>query len=184
MGGVNRGACDGIRAWMMVVRASCSGGFPAPGGGGPWFLVVGVSRGVWDRSRWHRPSVSRRPGESEPRQPCQVGGGGEEVEVGVDFGFASDPGPAPSVFAAHEVPEFAFDLGSGGPVVGDPFGVGLLVAGVGEALLVAADPNAPTAFGVGAFGSERAVVAVVGEVGGPAALGAPAGGGGPGVGAG
>ena len=63
--------------------------------------------------------------QSEDGEAGQVGGGGEEVEVGVDFGSAADTGSASAVAATHQVAELAFDLGSGGPVVGLPVGVGV-----------------------------------------------------------
>ena len=73
-----------------------------------------------------RPSGGRGV-KAEHGEAGEVGGGGEEVEVGVDFGSAANPCSASAVAAAHEVAEFAFDLGSGGAVVGAPGGVGLSV---------------------------------------------------------
>ena len=58
--------------------------------------------------------------QAEDGEACEVGGGGEEVEVGVDSGSASGAGSSAAVAAAHHVAEFAFDFGSGGPVVVSP----------------------------------------------------------------
>ena len=78
--------------------------------------------------------------EAEGGEAREVGGGGEEVEVGVDFGSSADAGSASAVAAAHEVGEFAFDLGSVGSVVGLPVGVGLSLRG----LVASAASNTPT----------------------------------------
>ena len=43
--------------------------------------------------------------KSEHAKTRQVGGGSEEVEVGVDFGFATDAGATAAVASAHEVTE-------------------------------------------------------------------------------
>ncbi len=71
----------------------------------------------------------------------QVVGDGEEGEVGVDLDGAAHPGSSSTVFAGHQVPEFAFHFGSGRPVAGDPGRVLLLLAGISQALLVATDPD-------------------------------------------
>src|SRR5665811_1127777 len=126
---------------------------------------------MWGRSGCYCPSPVGCRDESEGGEACQVGGGGEKVEVGVDFGSSPDPGFTAPVGAAHHMAEFAFDFGSGGPIVGDPAGILGLVAGLGETLFVAADPDAAAVFGVGAFGSESTAGAVVGEEGAPVAVG-------------
>src|SRR6266699_4500361 len=74
---------------------------------------AGLSRGG------HRPSGGDES-ESEPGQAGEVVRGGEEVEVGVDFGGAAYTGSASTVAVSHQVGELPFDLGAGGPVVGDP----------------------------------------------------------------
>lgn len=61
--------------------------------------------------------------QAEHGEAGEVVSGGEEVEVGVDLAFAADACSSPAVSASHEVPELAFDLGSGGAVVVDPVGV-------------------------------------------------------------
>ena len=71
-------------------------------------------------------------------------GGGEEVEVGVDFGLTADSGSSAAVTAEHEVTEFAFDLWADRPVVGPPVRVGLLLAGFGEGGFVTADFHGPS----------------------------------------
>ena len=76
--------------------------------------------------------------------------------------------------AAHEVTELAFDLGSGGPVVGAPGGVGLPGPGSGERGLVDADPDRAPARGGGALGAQLAGGARVSEAGEPASVTASA----------
>ena len=92
--------------------------------------AVGLSRGHAHPVTWSA---------AEHGQAGEVVCGGEEVEVGVDLGRAAHPGSSSAVAASHQVAELAFDLGAGGPVVGDPVRVLLAGAGVGQALLVAAD---------------------------------------------
>lgn len=60
--------------------------------------------------------------QSEHGHAGEVGGSGEQAEVGVDFDPAADLCVAAAVAAAHQVAEFAFDFGSGGSVVGLPVG--------------------------------------------------------------
>ena len=88
--------------------------------------------------------------ESEHGETRQVVGGGEEVEVGVDFGLASDSGSPAAVAASHQVGDLAFDFGSGGPVVGSPVGIVLLLSSSGETLLVTPDTDPATSLGGGA----------------------------------
>ena len=83
--------------------------------------------------------------ESEDTETREVGCGGEKVEIGVDFGSAPDPGTAAAMSSAHEMTDFAFDFGSGRPVVGSPVGVVLEPSGVGEAMFVASDTDTPAA---------------------------------------
>ena len=109
-----------------------------------WDIEVAFSCGR------HRPSVGGMS-QSEYSETRQIVGGGEEVEVGVDFGLASYPGSPPAVAAAHQVADFAFDFGSGGPVVGFPAGILLLTPSSGETVFVTADTNAASVFGVGAL---------------------------------
>ena len=75
-------------------------------------------------------------GESERGEACEVDGGGEQAEVGVDLGLAAHAGAAAAVFAAHQVADLAFDLGPGGAVVSGPGRVGLSLACALEPRLV------------------------------------------------
>ena len=52
---------------------------------------------------------------------------------------AADSGASPAVAAAHQVSDLAFHLRAGGAVVGDPGGIGLGGAGIGQSALVGAD---------------------------------------------
>src|SRR6266851_1394623 len=122
--------------------------------------------------RRHRPSGHRRA-QTEHGEARQVLSGGEEVEVGVDFAVAAHAGASSAVFAAHEMTELAFHLGTSRPVVGRPFGVGLALAGPGEHLFVGTDANGAPTFGGGAVFGERAVRAMLVEMGHPAAVGSP-----------
>jgi hypothetical protein len=108
---------------------SCDGG-PGPGGGGA---------------------------KSEYGKAGHVGGGGEEVEVGVDLGGASYSGSSTSVPSAHEVSEFAFDLGTGAPIVGEPVRIGLLLAGLGQGLFVGVDSDGASPGRFGALGARGQV---------------------------
>jgi len=71
-------------------------------------------------------------GDGEHAQAGEVDGGGEQGEVGGDLGAAADPGTATAVAAAHQVPDFAFHLGPGAPVVGNPARITLPGAGRGK----------------------------------------------------
>lgn len=51
-------------------------------------------------------------GQPEGGEAGEVDGGGEEAEVGADFVAAAHPGAASAVASAHEVADFAFDLGA------------------------------------------------------------------------
>ena len=108
------------------------------GVGGGWARCWGIGR-CWYWS-WDRPSVG---GAAHPEHghPGDVDRAGEEPEVGVDPFGAADPGSSAAVFATHQVPELAFHLGAGRAVVGDPRGVGLPGAGVGQGLFVRADAD-------------------------------------------
>jgi len=75
-------------------------------------------------------------GEPEHAEAGQVGCGGEQGEVGVDLWPPADAGAAAAVSAAHQVGDFALDLGTGGGVGGFPVGVGLAGAGAAELFLV------------------------------------------------
>ena len=99
-------------------------------------------------------------GATSKAEGCQAGqvvGGGEQVEVGGDFGPSSHSCSSPAVASSHQVSELAFDLGSGGPVVGDPLGVLRLGAGFGQDRLMAADVDSAAGVCGGAVGSQRAV---------------------------
>ena len=125
-----------------------------------------LTRGVWHAGRgrgrfgsflfrvWSAggcPSGGGLEVEAEHGEPGQVVGGGEEVEVGVDFGSAPDPGSPPAVAAAHQMAEFAFDFGSSSAVVGDPDGVVSLASCSGETVFIAADRDATPTCGFGAL---------------------------------
>ena len=82
-------------------------------------------------------------GEAEDGESGEVGGGGEELEVGGDFVTAAHSGAAAAVASAHEMADFAFDFRSSGPVVGFPGRVGLVASGGGQSGFVAADRDDP-----------------------------------------
>ena len=82
-------------------------------------------------------------GEPEHGEAREVDCGGEQGEVGVDVGGSPDSRAAPAVAAAHEVRDFALDLGSRGGIVGLPVRVGLAGAGAGGLLLVGGRAGAP-----------------------------------------
>jgi hypothetical protein len=113
--------------------------------------------------------VSGSP-HSEHRQARDVHRTGQEPEVGLDAVGAADPGPPPAMAAAHQVPEFAFGLWAGGPVVGDPGRVGLPCSGIGECLLVGADADRAPGLGAAALRAQRAPCAGRPEVGDTAAV--------------
>jgi len=81
-------------------------------------------------------------GQPEHGEAGQVDPGGEQSEVGGALEPSADPGPSSAVPAAHQVADLAFDLGSGGGVVGLPAGVGLAGAGASQRFLVGADADA------------------------------------------
>src|SRR5207237_8164181 len=115
------------------------------------------------------PSVGGRA-HAEGGEAGDVVGGSEESEVGVDLGFASHPGAAAAVFAAHQVGEFAFDLGAVGPVVGSPGRIGLALSGPGEDVFVAVHLDLAARSAGGALAVQRAGAAGVTEVGDAAAV--------------
>ena len=90
--------------------------------------------------------------QPEHGQAGEVGGGGEQAEVCVDFGPAADSCVAAAMAAAHEVAEFAFDFGSGGLVVGLPVWVGLALPGAGQDVFVGVDVDGASVGGGGALG--------------------------------
>ena len=142
-------------------------------GGGEVF-VEPAGRNVWWRRRWScsdRPS-GRGGAQAEHGEARQVGGSGEEVEVGVDFGSAADSGAASAVSSTHQVTELAFDFGTGCSVVGLPGGVGLTGAGSGQGSFVAADGDGATGGGGRALRAQRTAAAVLSERGGPRAVSA------------
>src|SRR5215211_1437010 len=133
-------------------------------------LLVWPSRADGVASWRDRCPSSHGRAQAEHGEAGEVLCRGEEAEVGVHFASASHAGPSSPVFASHQVAELAFDLGAGGPVIGDPVGVLLVTASVGQPLLVAANPDRAAAPGVGAVGSQGAGSAGVGERGGPGAF--------------
>src|SRR5665811_1421657 len=76
--------------------------------------------------------------------------------VSPNLGLTADPGPPAAVPAAHQVPEFPFDLGSGGPVLGPPRRVLLGGPGPGQLAFVGADPDGAPGLPGRALGSQRA----------------------------
>src|SRR5665811_473960 len=89
------------------------------------------------------------------------------------FGSAPHPGTAAAVAAAHQMSDLAFDFGSGGAVVGSPFGVVLETTGIGETVPITPDTDPASAFGVGALWTQRTLDTGVGEGGSPVPVGAP-----------
>ena len=91
----------------------------------------------WPRAS--RPVPDGSVGTSRPSVRCgakpksgeagQVGGRGEQVEIGVYFRPTTYTGSPPAVTAAHEVAKFAFDLWAGGPVISSPSRVFFTVPG-------------------------------------------------------
>jgi hypothetical protein len=65
--------------------------------------------------------------------------------------LAADAGTAPAVASAGQVADLAFDLGSGGAIVGFPVRVVLPGSGAGELVFVGADVDGASALGVGAL---------------------------------
>ena len=91
-------------------------------------------------SRWscRRPCVVGAASKAEDGKASEVVGSGEQVEVCGDLGSSSHSCSSPAVASSHQVSELALDLGSGGPVVGEPLGVLRLGAGFGQEGFVAA----------------------------------------------
>jgi hypothetical protein len=112
--------------------------------------------------------------QPEHGQAGEVGGGGEQVEVGVDFDPAAYSCSASAVAAAHEVAEFAFDFGPGGSVVALPAWIGLTGPGAGQDIFVGADADGAPSGGGGALGGQWASGARRGEGGDPTAVAVPA----------
>ena len=126
-------------------------------------------RGVRDGSCGDGPSGGRgaQPEHGEARQ---VGGGSEEVEVGVDLWSSTDACSSSAVAAAHEVAELAFDFGPVGAVVGLPGRVGLTLTGAPERGFEHADADGAAAGCVGAGAVRWAAGAVLSEVGNAVAV--------------
>ncbi len=108
---------DCLGAWRCDGR-------PVPAG---WWLLDDS----WCCGRSHGPScgcgVHAEDGES-----CEVGGCGEEIEVGIDFGASADAGATAAVAVAHQMAEIAFDFRAGGAVVIAPRRVSLSLTVAGE----------------------------------------------------
>jgi transposase len=81
------------------------------------------------------PAIRWGPAQAEHAQPGQVDGGGQQTEVGGDFGEAADPHAAATVAAADQMSQLALDLGPGRAVVGGAHLVGLAGAGSGQLVL-------------------------------------------------
>src|SRR3954469_12996350 len=105
--------------------------------------------------------------EAERAETGDVGGSGEEVEVGIHFQSAAYACSAPPVPTAHQVGELAFDFGAHRPIVGFPGRAGLLLAGLSEGRLVAPDVDRAPRRRRGAGGAQRARSARLGEPGYP-----------------
>ena len=101
---------------------------------------------------------------STPRR-ARLAAAARRAKVGGDLGLAASPGAAPAVAAAHQVPDLAFHLGSGAPVVRDPARITLPVTGRGELPLVVADHDAASAARCGALLTQGAAGAHVTEAG-------------------
>ena len=95
-----------------------------------------------------------RGDDAEHGETREVGGSGEEVEVGVDFVSAADAGSSPAVAASHEMREFPFDFGPVGAVVGLPVGIGLTFACPVEGSFIDPDPDRASGFRGSAFATE------------------------------
>ena len=106
VGGGGAGAVSGRALWCGGV---CRGLVGSVLGGGR--VLGGSAEG---------PSLLCRV-QSEHAEARDVGGCGQQVEVGVDFGPAAHAGVAAAVFSAHEVRELAFDFGAHGAVVVSPW---------------------------------------------------------------
>ena len=115
------------------------------------FGRCGVGRWGWVGSGGVEGPAAGVVGQMEGGESGEVGGGGQEGEVCADAFAAVHAGAAAAVAAAHEVGEFAFDFGAGGPVVGLPDGVALADAGFGEVGFPAADGDLPSGFRGGAL---------------------------------
>src|ERR1035438_7349270 len=76
--------------------------------------------------------------------------------------------------APHEVAKLAFDLGTGGPIVGSPSGALLTSPGAGQRIFMGPDGDRPPSAGSGALGPQRAVGARLAEDGSAVAVGATA----------
>ena len=105
------------------------------------------------------PIPTRYRGESEHAEPGQVHRGGQQGKVGGDLQPSPDSGSPTSVSAAHQVPDLALHLGSGGPVLGPPGRVGLGGAGPDQLGLAATDREPPPGRRGGALGGQRATPA-------------------------
>jgi hypothetical protein len=103
--------------------------------------------------------------DAEDGEAGEVVGGGEQVEVGVDFCASSDSCSSAAVAASHQVSEFAFDLGAGLTVVVSPLGIVRMSAAFSQESFVAADLDGPPPGRGCAVGPQRASRASRFEVG-------------------
>ena len=85
------------------------------------------------------------PVDSENGEARQILGGSEEVEIGPDFGLASNPCPPPAVAAPHQVTDLAFNLGAVGSVAIEPPRILLPMASCGKMSLMRSDEDAASA---------------------------------------
>ena len=100
-------------------------------------------------------------------QASQVDRGRQQLEI---LGHADQPpdaGAAATVAAAQQVRELALDLGSGGPVVGQPGGGTLADPGGGQLGLAGMDGDDPATDAAGAGLAQRADAARDAEPGAP-----------------
>src|SRR6266567_492103 len=151
----------GIRAALWLVRGRC--------GQLRW---EGRRPGTWPACRSGSSCAGCGPAsavtaDAQDSEPGEVGSGGEQGEVGGDLELPADPGAAPAVAAAHEVADFALDLGPGCPVISPPGRARLGLAGCGQPGLVRADSDRAACLGGGAPGGQRAGAAGCAELGLP-----------------
>jgi hypothetical protein len=106
----------------------------------------------WPGPRSGRLELPAAAGGAQPEggQAGQVDRGGQQLEVLSHTHQPTDSSAAAAVAAAQQVGEFAFDLGSGGAVVGQPGGAALAGAGGGQGGLLGMDGDDPSSDAGGA----------------------------------
>src|SRR4030095_4310266 len=101
------------------------------------------------------PPAAAGGAQPEGGQAGQVDRGGQQSEVLGDPDPATHAGAAAAVGSSGEEGQLALDLGSGGPVVGQPGGVALAGTGDGQVGLLGVDGDHPTTRAGGAGLAER-----------------------------